>query len=48
MEEHKSMASWPLPGQLKRAGLGDSNTYSQSHNNEISRAWLQEETGQRR
>lgn len=37
-----------LPGQLKQAGLGERNTYSQSHNNEISRAWLQEETGQRR
>ena len=40
-------------GQLKRgrdgeAGLGQSNMSSQSHNNEITGAWLQEETGQRR
>ena len=53
MEEQRSMASWPLPGQLKagrdgEVGLGDSNTCSQSHSNEISRAGLQEEIGQRR
>ena len=35
-------------GRDGEAGLGESNTYSQSHNNQISRAWLQEEMGQRK